>query len=116
MQDAEFEQLIGEAMDSLPIEFAKRLENVSVTFADYPTPYQMQKMKLPPWALLFGLYEGTPQTKRGQYFAVLPDKITIFKYSILRVCSTPEEVRDKVRDVLIHEIGHHFGLSDAQLK
>ncbi len=116
MEDTEFDKLVGEALYSLPEEFAKKLSNVSVTVADFPTPYQLRKMHLPPWALLFGLYEGIPQTKRGVYAGVLPDKITIFKYSILKVCTTPEEIRSKVRDVVIHEIGHHFGLSDAQLR
>ena len=116
MDDAEFEKLVGEALDSLPEEFAKKLSNVSVTFADEPTPYQLRKMRLPPWALLFGLYEGVPQTRRGHYTAVLPDKVTIFKNSILRVSNTPEEVRAQVRATVIHEIGHHFGLSDQELR
>lgn len=116
MSNEEFEKLVGEALDSLPEEFAKRLENVSITIADAPTPYQLRKMKLPPWALLFGLYEGLPQTRRGNYTAVLPDKITIFKNSILRVSSTPEDVRAQVRATVIHEIGHHFGLSDEDLR
>lgn len=116
MSDDEFEKLVAEALDSLPKEFAEKLENVSITFADHPTPYQLRKSHLPPWALLFGLYEGIPQTRRGNYMGVLPDKITIFKYSILRVSSTPEEVRAQVRATVIHEIGHHFGLSDAELK
>lgn len=116
MSDEEFEKLVGEAIDSLPDEFASRLENVSVTFADYPSSYQLRKSKLPPWALLFGLYEGVPQTRRGNYTAVLPDKITIFKNSILRVSHTPEEVRAQVRATVIHEIGHHFGLSDKELR
>lgn len=116
MSNEEFEKLVGEALDSLPEEFAKRLENVSITIADAPTPYQLRKMKLPPWALLFGLYEGLPQTRRGNYTAVLPDKITIFKNSILRVSSTPEDVRAQIRATVIHEIGHHFGLSDEDLR
>lgn len=116
MSNEEFEKLVGEALDSLPEEFAKRLENVSITIADAPTPYQLRKMKLPPWALLFGLYEGIPQTRRGNYTAVLPDKITIFKNSILRVSSTPEDVRAQIRATVIHEIGHHFGLSDEDLR
>ena len=116
MSDEEFEKLVSEALDSLPSEFAEKLDNVSVTFADYPTPYQIRKSKLPPWALLFGLYEGIPQTRRGNYAGVLPDKITIFKYSILRVSNTPEEIKAQVRATVIHEIGHHFGLSDAELK
>lgn len=116
MSDEEFGKLVEEALDTLPEEFAKRLENVSVTIAEYPTPYQMRKLNLPPWALLFGLYEGVPQTKRGSYIGALPDKITIFKYSILKVSNTPEEIKAQVRQTVIHEIGHHFGLSDAQLK
>lgn len=112
-----FEQLVGEALDSLPEEFAKRMENVSVTISDYPSPYQLRKMKLPPWALLFGLYEGVPLTRRGgNYTAVMPDRITIFKNAILRVSGTPEEIKAQVRSTVIHEIGHHFGLSDRELR
>lgn len=117
MPDEEFERLVGEALDSLPEEFAKRMENVSVTIADYPTNYQLRKMNLPPWALMFGLYEGVPLTRRGgNYSGVVPDKITIFKNAILRVSSTPEEIKAQVRSTVIHEIGHHFGLSDSELR
>jgi predicted Zn-dependent protease with MMP-like domain len=117
MSDEEFESLVAEALDSLPPEFAKRMENVSVTFADYPTPYQLRKMNLPPWALMFGLYEGVPLTKRGgNYAGFLPDKITIFKNAILRVADTPEKIKAQVRSTVIHEIGHHFGLTDEQMR
>ena len=67
-------------------------------------------------ALLFGLYEGVPQTKRGVYYSSIPDKITIFKNAILQVCSTEEEVKAQVRSTVIHEIGHHFGLSEEELR
>lgn len=116
MSDKEFEKLIKEAIDSLPSEFAKKLNNVAVVVEDHPTYYQLRKSGLPPWALLFGLYQGIPQTKRGIYYNSLPDKITIFKSSILRVSRTPEEVRAQVRATVIHEIGHHFGLSDRELR
>lgn len=116
MDDKLFEELVSAAIDSLPKEFSEKLENVAVTIEDEPTPLQMKKMNLPPWALLFGLYQGVPQTKRGIYYSAPPDKITIFKNSILRVSHTPEEVRGQVRATVIHEIGHHFGLSDAELQ
>jgi len=116
MNDEEFEKLVAEALSSLPAEFVKKLDNVSVTFADSPTEHQLRKMSLRPGTLLFGLYEGVPAIRRGNYTGVLPDKITIFKYSILRVSSTPEEVKAQVRATVIHEIGHYFGLSDAELK
>lgn len=116
MDNKKFEQLVSEVLDSLPKEFAKKLDNVSITFQDFPTEFQLRKAKLPPNVLLFGLYEGIPQTKRGIYYSHIPDKITIFKNSIEKVARTEEEIREQVRQTVIHEIGHHFGLSDEQLK
>ncbi|MCL6096560.1 MAG: metallopeptidase family protein [Patescibacteria group bacterium] len=116
MDEKRFRELVAEALDSLPKEFAEKLNNVIVTVDDFPTFYQLKKAKLPPGVLLFGLYEGVPQTKRGVYYSNIPDKITIFKNAILQVSSTEEQVRAQVRSTVIHEIGHHFGLSDSQLK
>ena len=116
MSDEEFERLVGEALDSLPKEFAKKLDNVGVTFENWPNPMQIAKLRLNRRSLLFGLYEGIPLTKRANYTGVLPDKITIFKYPILMVSRNADDVRNRVRRVVIHEIGHHFGLSDAELK
>ena len=116
MDDVKFEKLVGEALDSLPEEFAKKLNNVAVVVEDESTLYQLRKSKILPTSLLFGLYEGVPQTKRGAYYSALPDKITIFKNSILYVSKTEEDVREQVRSTVIHEIGHHFGLSDEELR
>ncbi len=116
MDEEKFRQLVGEAVDSLPQVYAEKLNNVAVVVEDLPTPEQRAKLRLPPWALLFGLYEGVPQTKRGNYAMVLPDKITIFKNSILAVSRSEEEIKAQVRATVIHEIGHHFGLSDKDLK
>jgi predicted Zn-dependent protease with MMP-like domain len=116
MDDSEFEKLVGEALDSLPKEFAEKLSNVGVTFENWPNPYQIAKLRLSRRSLLFGLYEGVPLTKRGNYTGVLPDKITIFKYPILMVSRNADEVRERVRRTVIHEIGHHFGLSDSELR
>ncbi len=115
MTDEEFEKLVAEALRSLPREFAEKLDNVAVTVSDMPTYYQLRKTGLSPRNLLFGLYEGVPKTKRGNYTGVLPDKITIFKNPILYVSRSADDVREKVRQVVMHEIGHHFGLSDEEL-
>ena len=115
MNDEDFEKLVGEAIDSLPEEYAKRLDNVAVTFEDWPTQQQRENLHLPPWVLLFGLYEGTAQTKRGIYYSSIPDKITIFKNSILAVSRNEEELRAQVRSTVIHEIGHHFGMTEEML-
>ena len=116
MDEERFRKLVGEALDSLPKEFAEKLNNVSVTVDNFPTPYQVVKARLAPNMLLFGLYEGVPQTKRGVYYSSIPDKITIFKYAIEQVSKTEEEIREQVRSTVIHEIGHHFGLSEAELR
>lgn len=116
MDDNKFRKLVKEALNSLPKEFGEKLNNVSVTVDSFPTPYQLKKANISPHALLFGLYEGVPQTKRGVYYSNIPDKITIFKNAILQVCQTEDEVRMQVRSTVIHEIGHHFGLSEAELR
>jgi len=116
MDDKRFRKLVSEALDGLPKEFAEKLNNVSVVVEDFPTPMQLKSLRLPPWALLFGLYQGVPQTKRGVYYSHIPDKITIFKNSIEKIATTEEEIKAQVRQTVIHEIGHHFGLSDSEMK
>jgi len=116
MDEERFRELVSEAIDSLPVEFLTRLNNVAVVVEDYPSLQQLRKLRLSSWGLLFGLYEGIPQTKRGSYSGVLPDKITIFKHSIEKVARSGEEIKAQVRATVIHEIGHHFGLSDEDLR
>ena len=66
--------------------------------------------------MLLGLYEGIPQTKRGEYTMALPDKISIFKNSIELIGQTPEEIKKLVQDTVCHEIAHHFGSSEVGAK
>ena len=116
MDEKRFRELVKLALDSLPSEFAQKLDNVEVVVENDPTNDQIRELKLSKDDLLFGLYRGVPQTKRGFYSGVLPDKIIIFKNSIEEVAKTDQEIKEKVRDVVVHEIGHHFGLSDEELK
>jgi len=110
-----FRELVKLALDSLPSEFAQKLDNVEVVVENDPTSDQIRELKLSKDDLLFGLYRGVPQTKRGFYSGVLPDKIIIFKNSIEEVAKTEQEIKEKVIKVVVHEIGHHFGLSDEEL-
>lgn len=111
----EFEQLIAEAMEELPAEFKSKLNNVSVVLEEWPTPHQLRDANIRPGGLLFGLYHGTPQTKRTSG-TIYPDKISIFAGPILLVCKTPEDVKRKVRQVVRHEIAHHFGLNEEEIR
>lgn len=112
-----FERLVAEALEELPEEFQKRLDNVDLVVAAHPTREQMERAGLGPRQTLFGLYEGVPLTKRDRgYHLVLPDKITIFQRPVEAVCRTNEEIRNLVRETVMHEIAHHFGIGDERLR
>ena len=112
-----FETLVDEAIDSLPDEVQRWLDNVVIVVADRPSPEQQARTGLGPGSLLFGLYEGVPKTKRGvTYGEVVPDKILIFQGPIELVCRTPAQVRAQVRRTVLHEIGHHLGLDEDELE
>jgi predicted Zn-dependent protease with MMP-like domain len=111
-----FEELINQAMDELPQERIKRLDNIAVTYDDEPSPEQREKLKLRGNETLFGLYEGIPLTKRGMgYNMVLPDKITIFKKPIENSVSTLGELKEQVKHTLWHEIAHYYGLDHDKI-
>ncbi len=116
MDRESFEDLVTRALDSLPPEFAERLDNVAIVVEDHPSKSQRSHSRLGPDSTLLGLYEGVPLTERGNnYGMVLPDRITIFQKPIESVCRTDDEIVDEVRKVVLHEIAHHFGISDARL-
>jgi predicted Zn-dependent protease with MMP-like domain len=118
MTDKEFDSLVSEAINTLPQEFLEKLENVSVVTQDSPDVYQKQKLGIKRGGLLLGLYEGIPKTRRGRYGIgpTLPDKITIFKIPILMISHTYDEVKNQVRDTVMHEIAHHFGMSEEDIR
>ncbi len=112
----EFRRLVSEAIASLPPHVAERLQNVEVVVEDRPTREELAMAGVEPRETLFGLYTGTPLTERGSWYGlVLPDKITLYQRSIEEVCRTKREVREQIRTTLMHEIGHHFGLSEDEL-
>lgn len=116
MTEKDFEALVVMAIDSLPTEFKKKLDNVEVVIEDLPNFRQLASLGLHHPLSLFGLYQGIPRTKRGiNYTFVQPDKITIFKIPIETFYHTPEAIKQKVEAVVRHEIGHHFGLSESDL-
>lgn len=116
MSDEDFDKLVADGMDAIPEEFIDKVKNVAVVIADFPTQAQLQKVKARPGTTLFGLYEGIPQTKRGNsYSGVLPDKITIFKVPLLCVADSEDDLRERVKHTVWHEIAHHFGLDHKRI-
>ncbi|MCX6565366.1 MAG: metallopeptidase family protein [Candidatus Aminicenantes bacterium] len=112
-----FQKLVAEAIDGLPKNFRKRIENVAVLVEDLPSPEIVADMGLrSPWDL-FGLYHGIPLDKRGSYYGNYPpDVILIFQKPLERFADTEDEIRDQVRATVIHEVGHYFGFNEAELR
>jgi predicted Zn-dependent protease with MMP-like domain len=115
---ATFEQLIAEALDELPPFFQERMHNVEVLVRAWPTRADLAEAGLPPGFTLLGLYHGIPLTERTQgYNLVPPDTITLFQGPIEAAAGQdPDAVREQVRRTVIHEIAHHFGISDDRLR
>ncbi len=103
----DFDQVVQDALDSLPRELRERISNVEVVVEDEPPLGQP----------LLGLYQGVPLTRRGSgYSGALPDKITIYRGPLERLYGWDAEVlRGQIRHVVLHEVAHHFGISDERL-
>jgi predicted Zn-dependent protease with MMP-like domain len=112
-----FYDLVMKAVEELPPIFQEKLENVDIVVADWPTPAQLAKSNIRSRFGLLGLYEGIPHTRRGPgYSMVLPDKITVFRKPIESRCHSWKEVEEEISRVVRHEIAHHFGFEESELR
>lgn len=116
METERFEGLVARAVESLPEEFRARLDNIDIVVADFPTRRQLTRAERRRGETLLGLYEGVPLPDRHNYSIAVPDMITIFQRPIEQMCRTDSEIVAEVRKVVLHEIAHHFGISDARLR
>lgn len=102
----QFEDLVGEGLDSIPDGLMNLAENLVVLVEENPPPGQRVR----------GLYRGVPRTKRGHmYSGILPDTITIYRQPIMRMSTSRDDIVEQVRIVVVHEVAHHFGISDKRL-
>lgn len=117
MDKKKFEKLVEDALDKLPEAFKEKLENVTVMVEDRPSREVYERTGSSPYSYIFGLYHGVPYKHRGPFYGNLPpDVIVIYQEPIERFSSSEEEIRKKVEEVVIHEIGHYFGMKDPELK
>jgi len=116
MNQEKFEGIIKEGIKAIPERFLEKLDNVDIVIEDEPTPYQLRKLRARENSLIFGLYEGVPQTKRWHYGQVLPDKITIFKKPIEEMARSEKEIQEIVKNTIWHEIAHHFGMDEKGVR
>lgn len=112
----EFEQLVLEALDTLPEAFLPYMENLTVDVEDMPSMRDCDAVGISNPRTLLGLYHGTPVTRRSVQQAVsMPDRIAIYQNNIQRICRTPRQIINQVRKTVLHEVGHHFGLGEQDL-
>ena len=109
----QFEALVADALDSIPEELARLMDNVVVVVEDWPTAEQRGEH-----GSLFGLYEGMDLTERSplSYSGVLPDRITIFRGPLCEACETEDDLAEEILVTVVHEVAHHFGISDERLE
>jgi predicted Zn-dependent protease with MMP-like domain len=112
---AEFERVVGEALDSLPERFARLVHNVAISVEDEPSADDLSDDAEEHGEELLGIYRGVQLTERGVEDPLLPDEIAIFRGPINRVSASRDEAIAEVRETVEHELGHYFGLSDEEM-
>ena len=111
-----FEKLVAEAVDELPEVFQRRMDNVSISVEDRPSEEILRKQGIKSPSTLLGLYQGIPIKNRGVHYSnVLPDMITIYKEPIEMLCRNEDRIKERVKEVVMHELGHHFGMTEEDL-
>ncbi len=117
MTREEFEDCVDLALEQIPVSFAPHLENVVIEVEDMPDQRACQAVGINNPKNLLGLYSGVPMTRRSvEQHARMPDRILIYQANIQRICRTREALIEQIRKTVLHEVGHHFGLSEEDLE
>jgi predicted Zn-dependent protease with MMP-like domain len=116
MTEERFEKLVAEALQRIPRRFREAMRNVVLVIEDEPSPEVLADSGIEPPDTLYGLYEGTPLTEREWGHVVeFPDRVTIFRNPILEDAEDEDDVFRAIGETVIHEFGHHFGLSEEEI-
>ena len=117
LSERRFREFVAEALDDLPDEWGELLDNVAIVVENEPSAEDLQDLGMDSGEgnELLGLYQGTPLGERGFGYSGLPDRVVIYRGPILRIAFTREEVVKQIRETVLHELGHHFGLKEADL-
>ena len=118
MTREKFEDVAEEVFEGLPKLFGDKIDNVQISVEDYPSEDVMHNTHASKTSLL-GLYQGIPLTHRGTWYGMsptTPDKISLYQANIEAVCQNDKEVSDRIKEVLLHELGHYFGMSELEIR
>ncbi|MCX5641928.1 MAG: metallopeptidase family protein [Candidatus Omnitrophica bacterium] len=116
MEEKKFRKLVMEAIDELPEDFKRKISNLYVVVEDFPSGEILKEQGIKSPYSILGLYQGIPVKKRGvSYTNFLPDRITIYQKPIESLGKEADQVKERVKEVFRHELGHHFGFSETEL-
>ncbi len=123
MKREHFVRLVEEVLDSLPMEFRKRIHNLAVIVEDRPKMRKKARGLVEkigphkPRSLLMGVFRGVPATQKSVFdLSIGPNRIVLYQRNIEAVCRNDAEIRHEVRQTVLHELGHYFGMDESQLK
>jgi predicted Zn-dependent protease with MMP-like domain len=117
MRREAFEQLVEEALEQIPEEFTALFDNITVQVQDRAPQDVHKQTGTSPHSLILGIYHGVPLKHRGPFYGnTPPDVITIYQKSIEDICISDEDIKNKIKEVVLHEVGHYFGLKEKDLK
>ena len=117
LSNEQFEQVVQQALDSIPPDFTHYLQDIAVDIEDTPDPQVLRELRLRDPRTLLGLYRGTPLNRRHVDAPCrYPERVIVYKANIERICRTRKQMIDQIRRTVLHEVGHHFGLDENQLR
>ncbi len=117
VSENEFQQFMEQAMESIPDIFKGKMDNIAFIVEEYPNSSDLSRLGMTDGRHLLGLYSGIPFTHRNSWYAgTTPDRIILFQRNIEAICSSTEELASKVREVVVHEIAHYFGMTDKEIR
>ena len=115
--EEEFQKYIEQSLELIPQNFKEKLENIVFIVEDYPSNHDLSRLGLNHKEQLLGLYSGVPYTHRNTYYmGVIPDRIILFQKNIQSICNSIDDLKAKIKEVVVHEIGHYFGMSEKEIR
>jgi predicted Zn-dependent protease with MMP-like domain len=117
VSEEEFYAMMEEAIEAIPDAFKDKIENLAFIVEPYPTESDLGRLGLKDKYTLLGLYSGIPYTSRNTWYAgVTPDRIILFQKNIEARCSSVRELKERIREVVIHEVAHYFGMDEDEVR
>ncbi len=117
VSEEEFHEMMDRAIETIPPVFKDKIENLAFIVEPYPSENDLGRMGLKDKHTLLGLYSGIPYTHRSTWYTgVTPDRIILFQKNIETYCNTIEELREKIREVVVHEVAHYFGMNEEEIR